>query len=274
MRLALIQMNSRTAARDENVARACAFVDEAARQNPDIVVLPEFFNNEYFPQYRDSRYMEYAETEDGYTQTRVKDKAKQHGIHIVSTIFEMARPGLYYDTAMLISPQGEVIGKYRKVHPAALLSLEKIYFRAGSSFPVYRVGAWAIGFSICYDNLFPESCRCLTLHGAELIIAPYATPVAAPWENFLTTRALENGVFLAACNHVGREGDWVMSGRSLIIDPLGNILSQASANEEEIITAEFEREAVIRARQRFPLARDRRPDAYGPIVRATEELHA
>jgi N-carbamoylputrescine amidase len=273
MRLSLIQMNSRTGARDENVARACAFVDEAARQNPDIVILPEFFNTEYFPQYRDYGYMKYAEPEDGYTQTRLKQKAKQHGIHVVSTIFEMARPGLYYDTAMLINPQGQIIGKYRKVHPAALLSLEKIYFRGGSSFPVFRVGEWTIGFSICYDNLFPESCRCLTLHGAELIIAPYATPVADPWENFLTTRALENGVFLAACNHVGKEGEWIMSGKSMIIDPLGQLLTQASPTEEEIVTAECDRDAVIRARQRFPFARDRRPDAYGAIVMRTEELH-
>ncbi len=274
MRLSLIQMNSRTTARDENVERACAFVDEAARQRPDIVVLPEFFNVEYFPQYRDYRYLDYAETEDGYTQTRMKEKARQHAVHIVSTIFEAARPGLYYDTTMLINPAGEIVGKYRKVHPAAYLSLEKIYFRGGSSFPVFRVGDWTVGFSICYDNLFPESCRCLMLHGAELIIAPYATPVADPWENFLTTRALENGVFLAPCNHVGQEGEWVMSGKSMIVDPVGKILIQASGTEEQVVSAEIERESVIRARQRFLLARDRRPDAYGAITTITERLHS
>ncbi len=273
MRVALIQMNSRTAERDENVERACAFVDEAAAQRPDIVVLPEFFNVEYFPQYRDYRYLDYAEPEDGYTQSRMKAKARQHAIHIVSTIFEAARPGFYYDTAMLINPEGEIVGKYRKVHPAAYLSLEKIYFRGGSSFPVFRVGEWTVGFSICYDNLFPESCRCLMLHGAELIIAPYATPVADPWENFLTTRALENGVFLAACNHVGKEGDWAMSGRSMVIDPLGKILAQASGTKEQVLSADIDRNAVIRARQRFLLARDRRPDAYTAITRPTEELH-
>src|SRR5512137_324702 len=122
MRLSLVQMNSKTASRDENVERACAFVDEAAKRRPDLVILPEFFNVEYFPQYRDYRYMDYAEADDGYTQTRMKEKARQHGLHIVSTIFEMARPGLNYDTAMLISPEGEIIGKYRKVHPAAYLS--------------------------------------------------------------------------------------------------------------------------------------------------------
>jgi N-carbamoylputrescine amidase len=217
--------------------------------------------------------MEYAESDDGYTQTRLKEAARRHGIWIVSTIFEMAQPGLYYDTAMLISPEGRIAGKYRKVHPAALLSLEKIYFRGGSSFPVFHLGEWTLGFSTCYDNLFPESCRCLALNGAELIIAPYATPIDDPWENFLTTRALENGVFLAACNHVGQEGEWRMSGKSMIIDPCGKIMTQASGTERQIISAEIAREAVVRARQRFPLFRDRRPDAYGAIARITEELH-
>jgi predicted amidohydrolase len=273
MRLTLIQMNSRTASRDENVERACGFVDEAAKQGADLVVLPEFFNTEYFPQFRDYRYMDYAEPEDGYTQTRMREKARRHGIHIVSTIFEMARPGLYYDTAMLLGPEGQIVGKYRKVHPAALLSLEKIYFRGGSSFPVFRFGEWTIGFSVCYDNLFPESCRCLALNGAELIVAPYATPVDDPWENFLTTRALENGVFLAACNHVGPEGEWRMSGKSMLIDPLGKICVQASGTEEQLITWECDREQVIQARRRFPLFRDRRPDAYAAIARITEDLH-
>lgn len=273
MRIALIQMNSRVASRDENVERACGFIGEAAREKPDIVVLPEFFNNEYFPQYRDSRYMDYAEAADGPTQTRMKQEARRYGIFLVSTIFEIARPGFYYDTAMLINPAGEIVGKYRKVHPAALLSLEKIYFRGGSSFPVFRVNEWTIGFSTCYDNLFPESCRCLALNGAELIVAPYATPVASPWENFLTTRALENGVFFAACNHVGVEGEWQMSGKSMVIDPLGDIIATAGSVDEQILVASFDREQVIQARRRFPLFRDRRPDAYGAISCPTEDLH-
>src|ERR1051326_334427 len=184
----------------------------------------------------------------------------------------MERPGLYYDTAMLIDPAGEIVGKYRKVHPAALLSLEKIYFRGGSSFPVFRVGEWTIGFSICYDNLFPESCRSLALNGAELIVAPYATPLDDPWENFLTTRALENGVFLAACNHVGQEGEWRMAGKSMIITPGGKVAVQASGSEEAVITLDIVRDEVIAARKSFPLFRDRRPDPYSVIPAPREEL--
>src|SRR5438034_8288521 len=144
MRLTLIQMNSRTAARDENVERACAFIGQAAEAGSDVVVLPEFFNNEYFPQYRDARYMDYAEADDGYTQSRIKDLARLHVLYILSTIFEMARPGLYYDTAMLIGRDGAILGKYRKVHPAALLSLEQIYFRGDrrSRFFASRNGLW------------------------------------------------------------------------------------------------------------------------------------
>src|SRR5260221_13387100 len=129
MRLTLIQMNSRTVARDENVERACAFIGQAAEAGSDLVVLPEFFNNEYFPQYRDIRYMDYAEADDGYTQSRIKELARRHGLYVLSTIFEMARPGLYYDKAMMIGRDGAILCKYRKVHPAAMPSLGTIDFR-------------------------------------------------------------------------------------------------------------------------------------------------
>jgi N-carbamoylputrescine amidase len=266
MRISIIQMNSRAAARDENVERACGFIDQAAEEGARLAVLPEFFNHEYFPQYRDYRYMDYAESDDGYTQSRIKECARRRGMYVISTIFEMARPGLYYDTAMLISPEGEIAGKYRKVHPAALLSLEKIYFRGGSSFPVFRVDEWTLGISTCYDNLFPESCRCLALNGAEFIVAPYATPIGDPWENFLTTRALENGVYLAVCNHVGREGEWDFSGKSMLIDPRGKIVGQASSTEEQLLSFDIDRDRVIDARRRFPLFRDRRPDCYMAVT--------
>jgi N-carbamoylputrescine amidase len=265
-------MNSRAAARAENVDRACGFVAQAAEAGARLIVLPEFFHCEYFPQFRDYRYMDYAEPDTGPTTQAMREATKRHGVWIVSTIFELARPGLYYDTAMLIDPDGEIAGKYRKVHPAALLSLEKIYFRGGTSFPVFRVDDWTVGFSICYDNLFPESCRCLAIRGAELIIAPYATPVADPWENFLSTRALENGVYFAACNHVGQEGEWRMSGKSMIISPLGKIAVQASGTDEQIISLDVAREDVIAARRSFPLFRDRRPEVYSVIGQPIEEL--
>ena len=82
MRISLIQMNSRATGKEENVARAREFISCAARDKAELAVLPEFFNREYFPQYRDYKYMDYAETDDGYTQTCMKQAARDHGIGI------------------------------------------------------------------------------------------------------------------------------------------------------------------------------------------------
>ena len=92
MRISLIQMNSRAQGREENVERALDFVERAVADKAELAVLPEFFNREYFPQYRDYKYMEYAESDDGYTQTQMKKAARDHGIWIISTIFEIERP--------------------------------------------------------------------------------------------------------------------------------------------------------------------------------------
>lgn len=142
MRISLIQMNSRAEDRDENVRRACEFVTRAAADGAQLVVLPEMFHCEYFPQYRDYKYMDYAEADTGYTTSKMRNLAAALRIWIVSTIFEMERPGLFYDTAILISPEGAIAGKYRKVHPAAFLSLEKIYFRVARHSPssAFRTG--------------------------------------------------------------------------------------------------------------------------------------
>ncbi len=272
MRIALVQMNS-AAGREENVARACAHIDAAvADGNPDLVVLPEFFNTPYFPQYRDMAHADLAEPEDGPTMTRIRAKAAEHSVHIVATIYEEEGPGLLYDTAMLVGPDGSIMDKYRKVHPSAVHSLEKIYFRYGSQFRVARIGDWRVGFVICYDMLFPESARATALLGADLIVAPYATTRTTMWREMLKTRAFENGVYLAACNKVGLEGEWTFGGTSLIVDPLGEILGEASGTGDDTITATLDRDAVRDARRRYPAMRDRRPDLYGAITTETDRI--
>jgi len=109
--------------RDDNMLRTCQFIDQAAQEGPDLIVLPEFFNTLYFAQYRDYKYIQWAERDDGYTMTRVRDRARQHGVYIIATIYEEESPGIYYDTAMVVDPQGQIVGKYRKNHPAAFLFL-------------------------------------------------------------------------------------------------------------------------------------------------------
>ena len=273
MKIALIQMNSNKS-RDENVNVACNYIDQAATEKPDLVVLPEFFNNLYFFQYRDYNYIDWAEREDGYTISRIKDRAKIHNLFIIATIYEEQAPGVYYDTAMVIDPQGSIVGKYRKTHPAAVRSLEKIYFRFGSKYPVFKIKDWKVGMVICYDTYFPESVRSVVLNGAELVVIPFASPYKEDnmRSHTVVTRAYENGVYVAACNKVGPEGDWIFGGGSLIVSPFGKVLAEAGMSDDKIITAEIERDLIYEARKSMPMLRDRRPDLYTAITAPTEDL--
>lgn len=271
MKLSLIQMNS-AGEPDENLVRACDLVDQVAEaESPDLIVLPEFFNTIYFAQYWDNEYMDLAEPDDGPTIEAMRERARAHRCHIVATIFELESAGIYYDTAILIDPEGEIAGKYRKVQPAAVQSLEKLFFRYGSSFPVFRVGEWRVGINICYDTFFPESARCTALNGADLIVVPFAAPKQALWRDVMRTRAFDNGVWFAPCNKVGTEREWTFPGGSMIIDPRGEVVSEAG-EEEETISADIELDAVRQTRVRYPMFRDRRPDLYTPICTPTEDI--
>ncbi|MBM4447858.1 MAG: carbon-nitrogen hydrolase family protein [Chloroflexi bacterium] len=294
MKLSLVQMNCGHD-RDTNVARACDFIDQAAAEKPDLIVLPEFFNNLYFAQYRDYKYVQWAETDDGFSITRIKEKAKQHRVYIIATIYEQEQPGIYFDTAMVVDPQGQIIGKYRKTHPAGFRALELIYYRYGSKYPVFQIHDWKVGMVICYDLHFPESARCVALNGAELIVVPFASPIGylSPeasslpgstgpgsidkaawlrrWNAQTTCRAMENIAFLAPCNHTGQEGDAIFCGCSRIISPRGEIIVDAGEGEK-VITAELDRQSLISARQSTPFLRDRRPHIYKAIVSETEDL--
>jgi predicted amidohydrolase len=271
LRLGLVQMNSAPQAREENVRKALRLVGEVAQAGAELVVLPEFFNTEYFFQYRDTAYLDNAEPEAGPTISAMRGAAREHGITICATILEEDGPGVHYDTAFLIEPSGEVAGKYRKVHPGGSMSLEKLYFRGGGAFPTWRVKDFRVGAIICYDHFFPEAARAVAIGGAEVILGPFAAPgVALPWEAIMITRAFENGVYLAPCNKVGREGDWTFGGDSMVVSPRGEVLARASTDAEATLVVELRRDEVHAARRRYPMMRDRRPDVYGAISSADE----
>ena len=298
MRLSLIQMNSGSKESADNVAKACDFIDQAAKDRPDLVVTPEYFNTGYFPMYRDHRNYALAERDDGPSMSAIKDKARQHKIHIAATIIEEAALGVFYNTTMLVDSEGSIVGKYRKMHPPANYSLEKIYYRYGANFRVFTVAGFNVSFLICFDFGFPEAARGAMLNGAEVIIVPYcdvayytsknATNRPAEmedgslkrgfesgqrrllWNAQAMVRASENSCYVAPCNHGGEEFDSYMSGGSLICDPTGHILVQAE-KEEMVIFADLDRETLRRTRVRSGL-KDRRPDLYGIVTVPMEDL--
>ena len=271
--LSLVQMNSGPD-RDANIARAAAHIDHAVeRERPDLVVIPEFFNHPYVFNERDHEHLKRAEPATGPSITAMRAKAAEHRIHLIATLYEEESAGLYYDTAFVIDPEGAIVGKYRKVMPGLYLSLERMYFRFGSRFSVFQVGAWKIGIIICYDTFFPEHARCSAVNGAELIVVPFAAPRVGPWRELMITRAWENAVYFAPCNKVGPESGWDFGGESMVVDPEGQVLASAGNEGDEIITATLDRRRVFEVRQKKPFFRDRRPDLYGPLCAQTEDIH-
>lgn len=269
MKVACVQMRS-TEDLNANLEKAQAYIEKAADQGARLVVLPEFFNSIFFAQYRDTRYFELAEDDAGPTISAMRQAAQRHKIAIIATIYEKVQAGLYFDTAMHIDAAGEISFKYRKVHPAGVLSLEKLYFRYGTRFGTYTMDEWTLGIGICYDMGFPETARCLMANGAELLIAPYATSRVNMFQETLRTRAFENGCFLVAANKVGREGDWNLGGGSLLVAPDGAVLQSADTTNEALLIADLDRSQIEKARIAYPSRRDRRPDLYGALTRESD----
>ena len=279
MKLALIQMESAVGEIEANVRRADQFMDQACAQGAELVVLPEFWSTGYFPLAVDYGYYDLAATDDGCAMASTKAKAREHGVHIVSTIYEEDGPGLYYNTSMIVDPQGEIISKYRKVQVPARRGLEKLYYRGGSRFPVVQIRDWKVGVILCYDSLFPEPARCLALNGAELVVVPFgaSTTEGMIWDQLMMTRAFENGAYVAPCNSIGNlsmpDGDaFRLGGKSMVVNPSGQIVAQAGVAEETIVHAEIDRAEVYDVRRKYFMFRDRRPDTYGAITAATEDI--
>lgn len=263
MRIAVAQFSA-VADKVTNVEKAARLVRRAAAEGADLVVLPEFFNTIYFPQYSDVRtHWSLAEPDDGVTIQTIARTAQEAGVTIVAPIYEEAQPGLHYDTAFVIGTTGEIVAKYRKTHaPLVEGGYEKMYYTPGSQFPVFVVNGWRCGVTICYDWRFPEAARSLGVQGAELIVMPFAARPVPMWEEVLRTRAWENQAYVAVCNKVGQDDNWLFAGRSMIIDPFGEVLARCGSEDDALILANLDRGDLRRAGVADFNWRDRRPEIY------------
>jgi predicted amidohydrolase len=185
-----------------------------------------------------------------------------------------------YNAAVLIGPTG-VVGSYRKVH-LPFLGIDKYTTHGDRPFAVHTVDELRVGLNICYDASFPEAARSLMLLGADLIVLPTNWPPGAECvaETTIRCRALENGVYFAAVNRVGREGGFEFIGQSQIAAPNGKLLHLASRHAEEIFYADVDteqsrRKHVIRVPGEHEIDRlaDRRPEFYSILTRP-HQLHS
>jgi N-carbamoylputrescine amidase len=277
----------------ENLARALARVEEAARRGAQVVCLPELFRSRYFCQTEDPAHFELAEPIPGPSTEALGKVAAARQVAVVAPVFERRAEGVYHNTAVILDEGGAELGRYRKMHiPDDPLYLEKFYFTPGDlGFDAVATRAARLGVLICWDQWFPEAARLTALAGAQILLYPTAigwqqdegpevdAAQLDAWETVQRAHAIANGVFVAAVNRVGQEiptepssadraeGGIRFWGRSFVADPFGRVLARASDQEEELLLVECDLSAVEKVRRDWPFLRDRRIDAYADLLR-------
>ncbi|MCA9269917.1 MAG: carbon-nitrogen hydrolase [Planctomycetales bacterium] len=270
---------------DENLRRACAFVRQAAGQGGQIICLPELFRSLYFCQSEDHDNFALAETIPGPATEQLSDLAKELNVAIVASLFERRTAGLYHNTTAVLDADGSYLGKYRKMHiPDDPLFYEKFYFTPGDlGFKTFRTRFGAAGVLICWDQWYPEAARLTALQGAEMLFYPtaigwhpaereaFGQAQHESWELIQRSHAVANGCYVISVNRTGHEGEpgggidfW---GQSFVAEPSGQIVARASSDKEEVLVVPIDKRKIEFARTHWPFLRDRRIDAYGPIVK-------
>ncbi len=252
-------------------------VAEAAATGAALVCLPEFSILPYFPGCRDPAGFAWAEPLRGGVSDRFfSELARTHRVSLIGSLFEIDVDGKFWDTATVHDASGELCHFTRKVHiPSGDGYHETDYFTGCDQYPVHDIGAIKLGAPTCYDQWFPELARIYALEGAEFIYYPTAigSEPTAPdfdsadaWRTVMRGHAVANGLFIAACNRVGRENAVTFYGSSFICDPLGNILAQAERDRDQVIHALLLAEVREQYLDLFPLLHQRRPQHYGRLL--------
>jgi len=278
-KIALIQMRCGTAP-EKNFARAIEFIRDAARQGAAIVCLPELFRSQYFCQTEDHKNFDLAEEVPGKSTAALGEVAKETATVIIASLFERRSAGVYHNTAAIIGADGKLLGKYRKMHiPDDPLYHEKFYFAPGDlGFRAWDTARGKIGVCVCWDQWYPEAARLTALRGAEIIFYPTAIgwfkelkrdePFSAQrWEDAMRAHASLNGIFTAAVNRVGREGDLRFWGGSFVADPFGEVVARASHSKEEVLVAKLDLTRIRQSQEGWRFLHNRRPRSYTDLVR-------
>ena len=275
---ALIQFTG-SSDKQKNIAKAKKYIAVAADNGAQIICLQELFNTTYFCYTENPEFWDLAEPIPGPTSDEMCKVAADNRVVLVAPIYERAMKGELYNTAIVIGPDGQILGKYRKtsiplVKTKTLVGNEKYYFKPGNlGFPVWQTPFGVnIGVMIGYDRHFPEHARLLALNGADLVFVPTATCGMSRylWEIELQAHAIDNIYYIGGVNRVGLdEGgslDMNYYGSSYFADPKGRIISQAGSDTDEIVYAEIDTGMITSVRNEWGFFRDRRPEVYGALA--------
>lgn len=284
--LAAVQMRCAKDSK-ENLNKAEALVRQAAAQRATVVLLPELFEHPYFCQERRYDYYAYAApAEKNPAVVRFASVARELGVVMPVSFFERDGNRLF-NSAAILDADGSLLGVYRKTHiPDDHYYQEKFYFTPGNTgFRVWDTAYGRIGVGICWDQWFPETARAFALNGAEMLLYPTAigsepilTCDSMPhWRRVMQGHAAANLMPLVAANRIGLETVepcWENGGQSsalsfygssFIADGTGDLTASAGREDETVLTASFDLDALEEERLNWGIFRDRRPECYQVI---------
>jgi N-carbamoylputrescine amidase len=266
-----------------NIAKSLAGIAECAAKGAVLVVLQELHCGIYFCQAEETEMFDLAEPIPEPDTEIFAAAAKKNGLVLVTSLFEKRAPGLYHNTAVVFEKDGSIAGKYRKMHiPDDPAYYEKFYFTPGDlGFNPIQTSVGKLGVLVCWDQWYPEAARLMALAGAEMLIYPTAIGWESSdlqdeksrqhdaWFTIQRGHAVANGLPVIAVNRVGHEPDWTgvtggiqFWGQSFVAGPQGEVLLQASPDQEENIVFELDMRRSEVVRRIWPFFRDRRIDHY------------
>ena len=287
LKIGIVQQHN-TADVNNNRERLAQQIARLARQGAALIVLQELHNSLYFCQTENVDLFDLAEPIPGPSTDFYGQLAREHGVVIVTSLFERRAAGLYHNTAVVMERDGSIAGTYRKMHiPDDPAYYEKFYFTPGDlGFHPIHTSVGCLGVMVCWDQWYPEAARLMALQGAELLIYPTAIGYESSdtadeqqrqreaWTTVQRGHAVANGLPVVAVNRVGHEPDpsgqtggiqfW---GSSFVAGPQGELLYRASDTDEESTVIEIDLAHSEQVRRWWPFLRDRRIEAYNPILK-------
>ena len=274
--------------RADNIKRSLKGIADCAAAGAQLVVLQELHCGIYFCQAESVEMFDLAHPIPGEDTAIFSAAAKQHGVVLVSSLFEKRAAGIYHNTAVVFEKNGDIAGKYRKMHiPDDPAYYEKFYFTPGDlGFEPIQTSVGRLGVLVCWDQWYPEAARLMAMRGADLLIYPTAIGWASSdtegeqarqhgaWETVQRGHAVANGLPVVVVNRVGFEEDWSGAvdgiqfwGQSFVAGQQGEFLFKASSDKEQNAVIEIDRERTETVRRLWPFFRDRRIDFYDGLTK-------
>jgi N-carbamoylputrescine amidase len=268
---------------EEHREGLAAGIRMAAAQGARLVCLQELTLSPYFavdPAGPEGVGVEPEELPGGPTFQFAAAMAAETGVHVHASLYERAPDGgLGFNTAIVVAPDGELVGRTRKLHiPITAGYYEDRYFRPGPAdapFPLVALGEARLGLPTCWDQWFPELARAYSLAGADVLIYPTAIgsepdhpdfDTQPLWERVIVANGIANGTFMVAVNRTGEEAPLRFYGSSFISDPYGRVLVKAPREEPAVLVADLDLDQRGDWLELFPFLTTRRPDVYASLA--------